>query len=94
MVSLRDRLDSCRGGQRSGDAVLNDTTVWCQTRGVTEPQRELRALPQRIRYGAIIHLRVVATPDPRVTFGGKSHQNQWGTWYVLEAQCPQHPLSS
>ena len=27
-------------GERSGDAVLNDSPVDCQTRGVTEPQRE------------------------------------------------------
>ena len=35
-------------------------------------------LPPRSIYGAIIKPRVVATPDPRVTFGGKSHQNRWG----------------
>ena len=29
-----------RAEQRSGDAVLNDSPVDCQTRGVTEPQRE------------------------------------------------------
>ena len=32
-------------------------------------------------FSAVNMLRAVARSDSRVTFGGKSHQNQWGTWY-------------
>ena len=47
-------------------------------------------LPPRSIYGAIIKPRVVATPDPRVTFGGKSHQNRWGHCKSKRLE-PPHP---
>ncbi len=28
------------GGSEASDTVVNDTTVWCQSRGVTEPAGE------------------------------------------------------
>jgi len=48
-------FDIIRETGLEGEAVVNDTTVWCQSRGVTEPAGETKS---RFSFSVFLHFHL------------------------------------